>query len=81
MIQSPEDLLVGIVALALVPVIGWTILRGMRGGRLPMGRTYVHREERRSVFTLLLALYGLALVAVAAISADLLLGLGLRSAS
>ena len=72
-----EDLLVGLIALALVPLIGWRILRGLRSGRLPVYRSYLAREESRAKFSVLLALHGLTLVAAAVISADLLLGLDL----
>jgi hypothetical protein len=74
-----ENVLVGLVALGLVPWIGWTMARGMRDGRLPIGRAFVHREERAGPFYLLLALYAVAMIGVAAIGADLLLGLGFRN--
>ena len=73
-----QDLLVGLVALSLVPVIAWRIVRGVQQGRLPLYRTYVGREESAVRFNLLLALHGLSLVLIAAVAADLLLNLGLR---
>jgi hypothetical protein len=73
-----EDLFVALVGLALLPMIGLRIRRGLREGRLPLYRTYLSREESHSKFGLLLALHGLSFVAVALIAADLLLGLGLR---
>ena len=73
-----EDLFVGLVGLALLPMIGLRIRRGLREGRLPLYRTYLSRDESRSKFGLLLALHGLSFVAVALIAADLLLGLRLR---
>ena len=74
-----EELLVGVIGLGLLPLIGWRILRGLRDGRLPLYRTYVMREEAGSKFTVLLVLHILSFVIVAAMSADLLLGLGFRS--
>jgi uncharacterized membrane protein len=68
-----DDLLVGIIGLALLPWIGWTLHRGLRAGRLPIGRTYVRRDERRGAFNMLLALYAMAAVVVAYIALDLLL--------
>ena len=73
-----ENLLVGIVALALVPLIAWRILRGVRTGRLPLYRSYVERGEAGSRFTLLLIMHGLSLLLVAVVAADLLFGLGLK---
>jgi len=75
-----EDLFVGLVALALVPWIGIVIRRGLAAGRLPIGRGYVLREERAAPFNLLLGLYAIALVGMGLIGADLLFGLGLRTA-
>ena len=74
-----EELLVGIVGLGLLPLIGWRILRGLREGRLPLYRTYVTREEAGSKFGVLLVVHVLSFILVAAMSADLLLGLGFRS--
>ena len=76
-----EDLLVGLIALALVPIIGWRIRRGLREGRLPIYRSYVSREERPGRFRFMLILHGLSLAIVAVVAADLLLGLELRSPS
>lgn len=78
MIPSGENLLVGLVALALVPLIGMRVLRGLREGRLPVYRTYLDREEDRAKFLALLAIHMLSLAIVAFIAADLLLGLGFR---
>jgi hypothetical protein len=68
-----EELLVGLVGLALIPWIGWTVRRGLRQGALPIGRVYVRRDERRAAFNVLLGLYLAAAVLVAFICADLLL--------
>jgi hypothetical protein len=75
-----EDLLVGLIALALLPLIAWRIRRGLKEGRLPLYRTYVGRDEAGSKFGLLLALHALSFVLVAAIAADLLFRLGLKEA-
>ena len=74
---SGEDLLVGLIALALVPLIAWRMRRGLKEGRLPLYRTYVGREEG-SKFGLLLGLHALSLVLVAVIASDLLFQLGLK---
>ncbi len=75
-----DDLFVGLVALVLVSLIGWRIMRGFREGRLPIYRTYLGRAESGSRFGVLMALHILSLLLVAAVAADLLLGLGLREA-
>ena len=78
--QLNENLLVGLVALALVPLIGLRILRGVRTGRMPVYRTYLDREASGGKFYALLAVHALSLVIIALIAADLLLGLNLRNA-
>lgn len=75
-----DNLVVGLVALALLPPIGWRIVRGLRDRRLPLYRTYVTREESSTRFGALLILHALSFLLIAAISADLLLNLGLRNA-
>ena len=75
-----EDLLVGLIALALLPMIAWRVRRGLSEGRLPLYRTYVSRDEAGSKFGLLLALHALSFVLVAVIAADLLFRLGLKEA-
>lgn len=75
---STENLLVGLVALALVPLIALRLWRGLRDGRLPLYRTYVARDAGGARFGILIALHALSLVLVAGIAADLLLGLGWR---
>ena len=73
-----QDLLVGLITLALVPLIALRIRRGLNDGRLPVYRTYVNRDEQPGRFRVMLVLHALSLVLIAIISADLLLGLGLR---
>lgn len=75
-----EELIVGLVALALLPLIGWRIWRGLHEGRLPLYRSYIARADSGTRFGLLLALHVLCLILIAAVSADLLFNLGLRSA-
>ena len=72
------DLLVGLVALALVPLIATRLFRGLSQGRLPVYRTYLTPEAGRARFAVLLLLHALSLVLVAGIAADLLLNLGIR---
>ena len=78
MSRTPEDLLVGLFALALVPLIAMRIARGLREGRVPVYKTYLRRDENGATFAVLLALHALSLILVTAIAADLLLNLGLR---
>lgn len=75
---SGEQLLVGLIALALLPFMALRIISGVRTGRLPLYRTYLERADGRGKFATLLALHVLSFLAVAIIAADLLLGLGLR---
>ncbi len=74
-----ENLLVGLVALALVPLIALRILRGLRTGRIPLYRTYLERDREGGKFHALLAIHVLSLALVAFIAADLLLGLEVRN--
>ena len=73
-----ENLLVGLITLALVPLIASRILRGLQTGRLPIYRTYLDRSENGPKFFTLLVIHLLSLLLMAFISADLLFGLGLR---
>ena len=74
-----EEGLVGLVALGVIPWILWTLRRGLRDERLPIGRIYVRRAERPAAFSLLLVFYVLAAMLMAAIAFDLLFGLELRT--
>ena len=76
--DGPGDILVGLIALAVVLLIALRIRRGLRDGRLPLYRTYVERGEQPGRFRVMLILHVLSLVVVAIVAADLLLGLGLR---
>ena len=73
-----EDIFVGLVALALLPLIGLRIVRGLRDGILPLYRTRITREESGSRFTALLVLHALSFILIAVVAAELLIGLGLR---
>jgi hypothetical protein len=75
-----EDLLIGAIAAALLPLIAWRIRRGLQEGRLPLYRTYVGRDEARGKFRLLLGLHALSFVLVAFVAADLIFRLDLREA-
>lgn len=76
---SGQDLLVGLIGAALLPLIALRIRRGLKEGRLPLYRTYVSRDEAGSKFGLLLALHALSFLLVAGVAADLLFNLGFRS--
>lgn len=78
MIASGENLLVGLVALAVLPLIGLRIWRGLQTGRLPIYRTHLERSDDRAKFTTLLTLHLVAFALMAFIAADLLLGLGFK---
>jgi hypothetical protein len=69
-----ENVLVGLIAGALVPWIGWRLARALRERRLPIGRSHVSRDERAGAFYLLFAFYAASAVAAAFICLDLLLG-------
>ena len=71
---SPEDLLIGLVSLGVVPWIVWTLRRGLGSGRLPVGRAYVAHAERPGAFRTLLVLYVFAGLGMAWIGVDLLSG-------
>ena len=73
-----ENILVGLVCLALVFLIAARVVRGVRTGRVPLYRTYVERSEGEAKFFSLLALHGISLLLMGFIAADLLLGLGFR---
>jgi len=75
-----ENLFVGLVALALLPLIALRIVRAVRDGRVPVYRSYFRREESSAKFHILLALHALAFLLTALVAADLLLGFGLREA-
>ena len=72
------DIVIGLIALLLVPWLLWTMRRGLNEGRLPIARSYVHRAERAGPFWFMFALYVAILVTVTMIAADLLFGLNLR---
>ncbi|MEA3009614.1 MAG: hypothetical protein QOJ91_1306 [Sphingomonadales bacterium] len=72
------DGLMGLLSLGAALWALWTLRRGLRDGRLPIGRTYVERAERPGPFRLLAILYPALALLLAAMGADLLFNLGLR---
>ena len=74
-----EEGLAGLVALGVIPWIVWTVHRGLKNERLPIGRTYVRRDERPAAFTALLLCYLLATLVMIAVASDLLFGLDVRT--
>ena len=78
MTSQAENLLVGLIALALLPVIGWRIWRGVKRGELPLYKTRIDRSAGAAKFNFLLALHALIFLLIAVVAADLLLGLGLK---
>ena len=75
---TADELMVGVIALILVPLIARRILWGVGTGRLPLYRTYILREDDRAKFGALIALHGLSLLLVAIIAIDLLFNLDLK---
>ena len=75
-----EDLLIGMIGLALLPMIAWRIRKGLSEGRLPIYRTYLERSENNAKFGVLLALHVLSFAVVAVITVDMLFGLRLKEA-
>jgi hypothetical protein len=75
-----EDILVGLVALVLAPVVLLRLVHGLRDGRLSLYRTQVSRAGNAAKFNFLLVLHALALVLMLTVAADLLFALGLRNA-
>lgn len=67
--------MVGFIALAVVPWLVWRLRRGLREGRLPMGRAYVDRAERPGAYRSLFAFYVIAALMMAFIGLDLLFAL------
>ena len=78
MTNQTENLLVGLIALALLPVIAWRIWRGLKHGQLPLYRTRIDRSVGAAKFNFLLGLHVLIFLLIALVAADLLLGLGLK---
>jgi len=76
-IQS-ENLIVGLIALVLLPAIGWRIWRGLKEGHLPLYKTRIDRSAGAGKFYFLLVLHVLMFLLIAVVAADLLLGLGLK---
>jgi hypothetical protein len=74
-----ENVLVGLIAGALVPWIGWRLARALKEGKLPIGRSYVSRGERAGAFWGLFAFYAVSAVAAVFICLDLLFGVRLWS--
>ena len=78
MTSQGENLVVGLIALALLPVIGWRIWRGLKQGELPLYRTRIDRSVGAAKFNFLLGVHVLLFLLIALVAADLLLGLGLK---
>lgn len=78
MTSQTENIIVGLLALAVVPVIGWRIWRGIRYGQLPLYKTRVDRGVGAAKFNVLLGVHVLAMLAIAVVAVDLLFGLGLK---
>jgi hypothetical protein len=73
-----EDSLVGLVAAGAVFWVLAVLRRGLRDARLPVGRSYVRRDERPGAFRTVAILYGAAALLLAFIALDLLFALRMR---
>ena len=67
------------IAFAVIPWIGYTLRRGLRDQRLPIGRNYVRQDERPGAFRALLIFYAASAVFMLMIGLDLMFGLDGRS--
>jgi len=74
-----DDVLVGLIGIAILCWIGWIIVRGFRNAELPIGRGQVRRDERPGAFNVLLGLYFIAAAVVGFIALDLLFGIRSRA--
>lgn len=70
----PDDLLVGLISLGLVPWIAWTLRRGVASGRLPVGRGHLVHAERPGAFAALIVAYVFAALGMGWIGLDLVTG-------
>jgi hypothetical protein len=76
---SPDEILVGVLALVLAGLLVRRIVVALRSGEVPLYRQRMSRDEAgEGKFIALLVLNGLGAVALALIGADLLVGLGLK---
>ena len=77
--MNGENLFVGIVALLGALALAWRVLGALRTGEVPLYRSRLKRGDTGSArFYALVGLNALAMLALLAIAADLLLGLGWR---
>ena len=73
-----EDVLAGLFAFGLVPWIVWTVARGVRDEKLPIGRAYVRRGERPGAYRVLLIFWAAMALVAAMICLDLLFKIDVR---
>jgi hypothetical protein len=75
-----ENVFVGAVALLGALALAWRMFGALRTGEVPLYRSRLKRDEAGSArFYALVGLNALAMLALLAIAADLLLGLGWRA--
>ena len=80
-ISRSEDFLIGFIALVLLPLIGWRILRGLRdGAAAALSHLHQPRPTLRQSSMRCWSFMSLSLLLVGVVAADLLFGLGLRDA-
>ena len=79
MTDRSADLIIGLGCAVLAVLLVARIGRALRTGEVPLYRTRIRRAEAGDArFFALVALNGLAFVAMFVIAADLIFGLGLR---
>jgi hypothetical protein len=72
-------MLMGLIALGLVPWIAWTLARGIREERLPFaGRNYVSKRSRPTAYRVLIGYYLLMALLAGMICLDLLFRIDVR---
>lgn len=71
---SPDEFLVSLISLGVVPWIVWTLRRGLASRRLPIGHGYVDHAERPGAFAALLVACVFAALGMGWIGLDLLSG-------
>lgn len=74
-----DDMMVGVIALLVVPYLILRVAKALRSGEVPLYRTRLSRAEAGAAkFNLLVALNMIGAIILAVIGVDLLFGLGLK---
>lgn len=74
-----EEMLVGVIALLVVPFLLLRVVKALRSGEVPLYRTRLNRAEAGAKkFNVLLGLILMSAIVIAVIGVDLIFGLGLK---